>query len=257
MRRAALFLSTLSIAFLALSANASSASATSDSPPSPGILSPGARILNVPSAGEYTWNQGNPVTFMGTATNRTCFLTRVTGRFEGWGEVVQAYISDGSWYLGGSSQQLGVGAFARCVAVPSDGEFSWHQNQPPTPMGGDAGRACFLTRVTGHFEGGGESVHAYTSGGSWYLGGSSLQTDVAASANCITVTFRTGEFSWSQGSPPLPMISVTSNSCFLTGMSGRFKGAGEVVYASFLDLNQWFLTGSSQQVGVTAQARCI
>lgn len=256
MRRATLFLSILTIAFLALSANASSASATSDPPPSPGILSPGARILNVPSSGEYVWDQGNPATYMGTATNRTCFLTRVTGRFEGWGEVVEAFISGGSWYLGGTSQQVGVGAFARCVPVPSDGAFPWNQNQPPTPMGGAAGRACFLTRVTGHFEGGGESVHAFISGGSWYLGGSSLQTAVAAGAYCIAVGFRTDEFFWSQGSAPVPMIPVTSNSCFLTGLSGRFKGAGEVVYA-FQYLGWWFLGGSSQQVGVTAQARCI
>ena len=46
--------------------------------------------------------------------------------------------------------------------------------------------ACFLTRVAGKFEGGRETVAVVRNEQDWYLQGSSLQRQVAASARCLT-----------------------------------------------------------------------
>jgi hypothetical protein len=39
--------------------------------------------------------------------------------------------------------------------------------------------------MTGHFQGGGESITVFASGPNWYLGGTSYQLGVGASARCI------------------------------------------------------------------------
>jgi hypothetical protein len=220
------------------------------------VLSPGAKVLEVASSGEFAWTQGDPPVRMGPVGTQTCFLTGVTGDFEGAGESVHAYIAADSWYLGGSSQQRWVAAFARCVPVSGSGEYFWSQGELAKPMGGDADKACFLTYVSGHFEGGGEWVNTFTTGGSWYLGGNSLQDGVAAGARCIPVSSYTGEFGWGQGQTPEPMVPNSDSSCFLTLMTGRFKGGGELVRV-FEYRGWWFLGGSSLQEGVADRARCI
>jgi hypothetical protein len=124
---------------------------------------------------------------MGTANGRGCFLTRISGKFMGGGERVHAYVSGGSWYLGGNSQQHGVSARARCVNVSSyTDEYSWNQYQGySTYMGATVDRSCALTYVTGKFYGGGEYVHIVANSGSWYLGGGSRQFSVGARARCF------------------------------------------------------------------------
>lgn len=48
-----------------------------------------------------------------------CYLTKVTGDFEGGGEDVRIVIKGGSWYLVvKSGQQNGIGASARCWKWP-------------------------------------------------------------------------------------------------------------------------------------------
>ena len=87
--------------------------------------------------------------------------------------------------------------------LPSVGAFNWNQGWAATPMGSTADRVCYLTRMSGRFEGGGESVHAFISGSSWYLAGSSMQVGVSASAYCAYVpsSAYSGEYAWSQGQP--------------------------------------------------------
>ncbi len=214
-----------------------------------------AEALGV-SGPEYSWSQGQPAVPMGGTSGRVCFLTRVTGKFEGGGEVVNVFASGGSWYLGGQSLQAGVGASARCVSVAFySGEYSWSQGQVPAFMGSASNRACFLTRVTGKFEGGGEVVHAYTSWDSWYLGGQSLQAGVGASARCVDL-WSSGEYSWGQGQIPVYMGSFADRACFLTRMTGKFEGGGEVV-RTYASGDWWYLGGQSLQAGVGASARCL
>ncbi len=213
------------------------------------------------SGPEYTWEQGQPSVPkasvpMGSASGRVCFLTRVAGHFQGGGEGVRAYVSGGSWYLGGNSQQSGVSARARCVSVPSySDEYSWSQYTYVAYMGSASNRSCFLTGVKGHFEGGGEFVQAYISGDSWYLGGQSQQQSVGASARCVDIA-PSPEYSWGQGQDPTYMGLAADRSCFLTYMRGKFEGSVEAVQTYEVS-GWWYLGGSSEQRNVSAKARCL
>lgn len=65
-------------------------------------------------------------------------------------------------------------------------EYEWVQGQGPVWMIPISQGFCFLTRVSGSFGGGGESVHVYDGGdGYWWLGGSSFQQGVSARARCV------------------------------------------------------------------------
>jgi len=139
------------------------------------------------------------------------------------------------------------------------GEFYWDQYRAATPMGPVGDRVCFLTGVKGKFEGPGESVHAYTNNGSWYLGGGSYQADVGGWARCVAVgdsSWFTQEYTWQQGQASVDLGSTTGRTCFLTRVSGKFLGIGETVRI-FMDNNHWYLGGNSGQYGVTASARCV
>lgn len=145
--------------------------------------------------GEYSWHHTNSYpTIMRPmlntdGTRNACFLTRVTGRFMGWGEWVHIYESGGYWYLSGGSQQPDVAASARCVKLPAgasySSEYTWKQGAIPTYMGSTANRTCALTWVSGKFRGWGEMVEIIPSGGSWYLQGTSQQQDVQARSRCF------------------------------------------------------------------------
>jgi hypothetical protein len=99
----------------------------------------------------YTWSQVWPgAVYLGSDTNTVCFLTRVVGSFKGAGEWVGVYRSGGSWWLGGGSQQAGVGASARCVN--SDyraGVYKWQSGQAATVMANQDEWACGLSWVQG------------------------------------------------------------------------------------------------------------
>lgn len=199
---------------------------------------------------------------MGPTSDRVCFLTQMSGDFEGGGEVVRTFDDGGSWYLGGYSMQQGVHGSARCTYVSSPssytGNFLWTQDQWwPTYMGPADGRACFLTWVSGHFEGGGEVVQAYVSGGSWYLFGHSMQQQVSAMARCVNVRGYTGEYTWNQGSYSVYMGPTWDRDCYLTRVTGKFKGGGEYVHAFDNGWGSWYLGGGSMQAQVGASARCI
>jgi hypothetical protein len=128
---------------------------------------------------------------MGAATNQLCGLTRMTGRFAGGGESVRVFIDAGTWKLGGSSQQSGVAASARCLTWTSSSNLTytaetiWAQGQAAQPLG-NGNRACVFTLITGHYAGVGESVSIQTQGDAWRLTGSSAQLQVAARARCLS-----------------------------------------------------------------------
>jgi len=219
-----------------------------------------ALAQSLSSTEEFSWYQGNYATAMGSASDRVCYLTRMRGHFEGDGEFVYTFTKGGSWYLSGSSMQLGVAASSRCAYVPGNeyaSEYSWHQSQSyPTYMGTANGRVCFLTMVAGQFKGAGEWVHAYISGGSWYLGGGSYQRGVSVRARCVNVSSYSGEYSWSQNQGSSTNMGATADrACALTYVTGNFMGEGEYVQV-FKNSGSWFLGGGSYQHGVGARARC-
>ena len=211
--------------------------------------------------GEFSWSQGQPPVDMGSSTETFCYLTRIQGDFEGGGESVRIAGRNGRWFLEGSSQQSGIGAGARCTPTRFGSrvllftpESSWRQGQPPTPMVADNGfTACMLTRVQGKFEGGGERVEITRSNGTWFLGGASRQSGVAAGARCLlNVVVGAGTPSFSTdcessicsiflgcsparcfGPSPTDLGPVTAGfelaiACALASMSGKFEGGAEV-----------------------------
>ncbi|QDE91485.1 hypothetical protein BHS06_22295 [Myxococcus xanthus] len=212
------------------------------------------------TANTYTWSQGNIATPMGTTVNRTCYLMRVGGDFEGGGERVDIFQTGSSWYLGGNSSQTGINGAAGCINVADTGtEYTWTQSSSyPTYLGSSTNRVCYLTGVAGKFHGGGEWVHVYETAGSWYMTGNSSQSGVRARARCINLgannTF-SPEYTWSQGNSATALGGTAGRSCALTFVRGKFEGGGEHV-RTYQAGGSWYLGGASGQVSVAARARC-
>ena len=145
---------------------------------------------------EFSWTQGQPTVVIGPSGGMACFLTGITGHFQGSGEVVQVSVdpSDNMWKLGGTSGETGVSATARCVPASGIEIFGQGQNNPPRDLGPGpgpgttSGRICAISRMTGHFEGGGENIFLTPgpAGGDWTFTIVSGQNDVAGSATCFT-----------------------------------------------------------------------
>ena len=62
---------------------------------------------------------------------------------------------------------------------------------------------------------------------------------------------------WDQGQGVVTLASAHSFFCGLTGVRGRFAGPGEWVFINIDANDNWILTGSSQQSGVSADATCV
>nr|WP_246357527.1 M12 family metallopeptidase [Pyxidicoccus fallax] len=204
----------------------------------------------------FTWAQGTNSVNMGPIADRFCFLTAMSGAFAGYGEYISVSQSNGNWHLSGGSLQVGVSGGAACRSSSKvTSEYSWSQGQLPTNLGSATGRVCFLTHVSGSFDGGAEFVHVYSNNGMWYLGGNSMQTGISARARCVAVSGYSNEYTWEQGAGPTYMDWAGRYSCALTRVQGSFKGGGESVKAS-VEGGRWILGGSSLQVGVGGRARC-
>lgn len=207
--------------------------------------------------GPYNWQQGSAMVDLGKWSGRMCWLSRMTGSFMGSGEgLLIEYFDFNRFYLGGWSQQVGVAGSAMCAT--SDAMFlsheGWSQGNRPVNLGPADGQVCFLTSVSGRFEGWGEYVHTYISNGAWYLGGSSNQSGVEAGAACFRGLYHSEEYVWNQGDPPVAMAGP-GTACALTFIGGKFKGSGEWVN---ITNNGGYLSlgGGSQQTDVQARARC-
>jgi hypothetical protein len=204
------------------------------------------------------------------ATEGLCFLTMVSGKFEGAGEEVSVYVEDGRWRLGGWSRQKDVAAAARCVKWESGdkllytSEYLWEQGEPPIKgRVRDREGFCFLTRVRGDFEGAGERVEIQRDGGYWELYGRSRQDGIAAGMRCVKwphdLRSPFDEYIWTQrrgGSVALP-LRVNEGFCYLSMVQGRFEGGGEVVRVYVSHNGRWRLEGRSLAEGVRATARCV
>ncbi|GAB3901016.1 hypothetical protein ACFQ1S_09335 [Kibdelosporangium lantanae] len=122
----------------------------------------------------YGWWQDQPAVRLQPTSTHVCVLTRVGGHFQGDGEAVRVYQSNGWWYLGGHSQQDGVHGTARCFRQSSftsiHGSTHWvsaDQGVTVTTASscynggaplwwGDA--ATIMTGIRGNFAGAGESA---------------------------------------------------------------------------------------------------
>jgi hypothetical protein len=181
----------------------------------------------------------------------------------GSARYVHIYASNNSWWLHGTSS--GVSARARCVnAFSYTGEYAWSQGQNPTNMGSTTRRACFLTRVGGDFEGGGERVEVFASfppyGGSWLLGGSSVHAGVHARARCILylpwAPPQPYSYSnWHSSSQGPGILQPTTWACFLAGMRGDFEGSAAYVHV-YPTGGSWYVKASSQVFPTSVKAGC-
>jgi hypothetical protein len=225
-----------------------------EDPTSAGGGKPGHGKLDLePSKKEYRWCHGQPPTPLGPDTGRVCFLTGMAGKFEGTDDCVRTYRDGGSWFLGGGAGDGKGCAWARCVGTGDHSvEFSWAQGDEDRSIG--AWGSCFLTEVCGKFEGGGERAQVYDDGGRWYVGGASQQQGVRVSARCLANS-HDSHHDWKQGGSPRLMEPVDGQFCALTSVAGKFEGGGEWVRIIETE-GYWYLTGSSQQQGVAADALC-
>jgi hypothetical protein len=237
---------------------------------------------------EFSWGQGQAPVDMGPTSGpgaRFCFLTRIQGDFEGAGEFVRIIPRNGRWMLEGSSLQTGIGAGARCTSLQFgsrllafSGEFSWSQGQPSTFMGNDTGfRACLLTRVQGNFAGVGERVEITRSSfGSWFLGGASQQSGVAAGARCVVNVIAGPTMTYSTdcreevcsiftgclpsacfGTGPTDISAMNGGferdvACGLGKMTGKFEGGAEFVRIFLSNGSRWFLHAGGHQTSTYA-----
>jgi len=130
----------------------------------------------------FMWDQGKGAITMLPAADNYCYLTRVSGKFRGFGERVRVRVSNGAWRLEGQSQQAGLSAWARCVARSEfkgpTGTVRWSSEEisataetgggacvdttPKNAWWGDA--ATVTTLVTGALVGSGERVTVNQSG---------------------------------------------------------------------------------------------
>jgi hypothetical protein len=77
-----------------------------------------AVCINKSSPFEHAWSSPSPSTNLGSAANRTCFFTRIGGRFQShlhYVNIVTTLLTSTNWWLGGSTDAGPRLATARCV----------------------------------------------------------------------------------------------------------------------------------------------
>ena len=216
---------------------------------------------------EYGWAAEDPYTLMGSTVNRSCYLTRVSGAFNGYDDGIEIVAESGAWRLGGYAGETSVELYAaaQCIEHSSPTtEEHYYSGGVSVDLGGSADRACFLTGVTGKFENACDSASIYSWEDRWFLTGASCPGQkVGASARCVLLGDRASysrEHSWNQGDQLLHMGTLDTaeyyQGCFLTHIQGDFSGFGEEILAT-VAWNQWFLGGHSSQTGVGARVRCL
>lgn len=145
-------------------------------------------------------------------------------------------------------------------------EYNWSQGNSRVPMFNASDGVCFLTAVQGKFEGTGEQVRVYLENNQWFLHGNSTQFGVGGTANCVgwneiptnSVRAISGPYTWTKGQrePKTRMGTYYSSFCFLSTVSGKFRGDKEYVQIT-READQWWLSGGSDQNGLTASAYCV
>ncbi len=121
---------------------------------------------------------------------------------------------------------------------------------------------CFLSGVAGKFEGGGETVFVSADNdGWWYFDGVSYQV-ISGRAISVQTPYRklfkkeVKTFEWRPKDPPVKMISKYEGFCFLSGILGKFGGAGDDISVSVGPDNYWYLYGHTTAL-VQGKATCM
>lgn len=232
------------------------------------------------------WTAASPSTIdLGSATDRFCFLTEVSGNFRGYGEAIEIYVVNGRWVLQGRSQQRQLAATARCVDFAAFQPASDRQVSIPDGWGASApgvsanllwpaySSVCWLSRLSGALNGDSSRVTVVQEWRDWkiyaaqaaFVGvdqgmlGTGMCAYLGDSRRYIPSTnaYGVGAFHWTQSSfRDMRMSAVANSICMLTRVSGHFRGFGERVEIVPVD-GYWTLRGVSQQTGVAASAMCV
>jgi hypothetical protein len=155
------------------------------------VYPPGGAVGGATLRTEFTWassgEEDTGIAVLMTPRNSTaCFLTKVTGQFEGGGEFFDVVEENGSWTITGNSEREDADATlvvqSRCTEVSQAPELFFLQlaedeENKSIDIGSSVDRVCYLAGAGGDFEGGAERARVFVSGDRWRLELSSLQTD--------------------------------------------------------------------------------
>lgn len=198
-----------------------------------------------------------------------CFLSYIGGAFRGDGEEVGVRVGkDGHWNIVGRSRQPNLNAKAITVqALEPDlfrsdvKEFSWKRSENPVKMIHQTDGFCFLSSVTGKLQGFGEEVRVHLGeDGYWYLRGRSMQFALGAKAICVRVRepgsleAEIVTYKWQAGDEAVKMLNSREGFCFLSAISGTFKGREDGVGISLGKDGFWYLSGNSRTKQCMAEA---
>jgi hypothetical protein len=140
-------------------------------------------------------------------------------------------------------------------------DYGWDRGEPAVKLTANDASFCFLTSIAGSLAGYGEKVSlAPGVDGNWYLA-CTTQQPLAARAAAVTTKLRR-EFedkyelhSWQRGQSAVKMIHKDEGFCFLSSVSGTFRGFGEQVRVYINpDDGFWYLDGHSGQAQLAAKA---
>jgi hypothetical protein len=248
---------------------------------------PGADIV-APFSGNWNYSWGdtkNSAVDIGTATNRTCFMTGISGDLRPGDD---RYFADGFHPVGGGVRVKANGNYelyvnttratqiwARCVnsSVGRTTEVTWQSGTPAVNLGAiTAGRRCFLTQIDNHnwVYNGDKSTgwYAFTNlssdyvkiwhdNANWYLGGSVAKGNVFAKAQCFTVSEDDGVWGWQAGDPGTRkdlLTNVGGATCGLTGFGGHFDKSdwNDGAFISYeAGINQFYMNTKNGKFGET------
>jgi hypothetical protein len=228
----------------------------------------------------FHWSQGSGPTVMWSKNSGYCFLTGVTGHFVGGGEAVYVTMdsTNSTWILTGRSGQQGISGTAMCASWSSLGanapSWTWNnwvvdttQTWETEDMWG-TDSFCHLGGVAGYFGSASQMADVEpgdSSDPNWnvtaYHGGANIGNDTEADGQCVALRQKHGvgltqRFFWQQGSSAVYLGPMSNRLCALETVQGHFQGSGESVQIT-QDGTNWFLSGTSQQTGVAAEALCV
>lgn len=142
-----------------------------------------------------TWNQGQgPIPLLSTGSG-VCYLSRMSGKFEGGGERIKVENYYSFWQLGGNSNQGGVSGSAYCIYSSNLAGLITPQynlaTDPRKKFSSDSTnlgnyKICFLTEISGKFNGSGEKVSLTKLPSGWSLQAkTAILGGVSVGARCI------------------------------------------------------------------------
>ncbi len=219
------------------------------------------------STTEYTWKQGNTEISLGRDTDKICYLTGVSGAFDGPMEWVRVENRSANYYLkgGAGKSNASVQAWAHCVNNPKGDTYTSEFTHNVLKDGilrqsmeqADISN-CFLTGMKGKFGGYMESIEINEYNRYSHLESKTAKYEVEAKGSCV---FRTNadvgkEYTWKKGMQVLQMESADTNLCYLTKVNGDFGGYREWARIKKVG-GYWTLSGATDKAFLEVRAKCV